>query len=58
MEKFQQNFLYIIGGFIVGLVVSSLNKPDCEDGLEYFLLFVLTTLYFFISGSGFCSVHV
>ena len=47
MEKFQQNFLYIIEG----LVVSSLNEPDCEDGLEYFLLFALTTLYFFISGS-------
>ena len=53
MEKIQQNFLYTIGGFIGGLVVSSLNEPDCEDGLEYFSLFVLTILYFFISGSGF-----
>ena len=41
-----QTFATLIGG----LVVSSLNETDCENGLGYIILFVLTALYFFISG--------
>ena len=41
-----QTFATLIGG----LVVSNLNQTDCEDGLGYIVLFVLTGLYFFISG--------
>lgn len=41
-----QTFATLIGG----VVVSSLNEVDCEDGLGYIILFVLTASYFFISG--------
>lgn len=41
-----QTFATLVGG----LVVSHLNQADCEDGLGYIVLFVLTALYFFLSG--------
>jgi len=41
-----QTFATLIGG----IIVSSLNASDCEHGLGYIVLFVVTALYFFVSG--------
>ena len=41
-----QTFATLIGG----IIVSSLNASDCEHRLGYIVLFVVTALYFFVSG--------